>query len=164
MSDGKNRARAIGQKVALLGMDEDLLAEPLDPNPLWAWIAYQQARTRRAGVPEWVLQYLDRAAREVVEVALGGRPASRDRRPKAIAKALGLSPTGVGRKRDAFDTFALVLRDRSIAFEVRLSRKHGCTLEMAREQATRRHGVSASVVDRILRNERRTVRGRLIAR
>ncbi len=61
-------------------------------NPLYAWLAFQQARKHELAVPEWVLDYFLNSADNLLEIsgALG------DKTQAAITEALGLKTDGGG--------------------------------------------------------------------
>jgi len=59
-------------------------------NPLYAWEAYFLARKYKLGIPEWVLEYLDRTAFRLFE-----KPPKKDA-SRYIAKALNLHTRGKG--------------------------------------------------------------------
>jgi len=61
-------------------------------NPLYVWLAFQQARKLDLAVPEWVLDYLLNSADKLLKISgeLG------DKTQAAIAEALGLKTVGGG--------------------------------------------------------------------
>ncbi len=74
-------------------------------NPFLVWMAYQQCRLGGIPFPEWVLDYLDRAAGEINAIVLGWSEWSldhkeievtRDKLPRLVAKAFGFRTKGAG--------------------------------------------------------------------
>ena len=61
-------------------------------NPLYAWLAFQQARELDLAAPEWALDYLLKTADDLLEIS-GGLG---DTTQTAIAEALGLKIAGAG--------------------------------------------------------------------
>jgi hypothetical protein len=58
-----------------------------DKNPLRAWLAYRECRRHRLRIPTWTLEYFDRAADELAQLAAQIAPA----RSPAVMKALGMT-------------------------------------------------------------------------
>lgn len=61
-------------------------------NPLYAWLAFQQARKLDLAVPVWVLDYFDESADDLLKISGGLGNATQS----AIAEALGLKTAGAG--------------------------------------------------------------------
>ena len=61
-------------------------------NPLYAWLAFQQAHELDLVVPEWVLDYLLKTADDLLKISGGLGNATQS----AIAEALGLKTAGAG--------------------------------------------------------------------
>lgn len=87
-------------------------------NPLYAWLAYQQARKHDLAVPEWVLEYLDESADNLLVISgeLG------DKTQAAIAEALNLKTVGGGSQ---FTRFSDEERNRQIYRRVQELRQDG---------------------------------------
>ena len=61
-------------------------------NPLYAWLAFQQARGLGLPVPVWVLEYFLKTANNLLEISGGLGETTQT----AIAEALGLKTAGAG--------------------------------------------------------------------
>jgi hypothetical protein len=89
-----------------------------DRNPMHAWEAYQLARINKHDLPEWVLQYLDRAAEALIELrdgAADGNPPERE--AETVGKAIGF---GKRRGETGYLTgAAMLLRDLQMHFDVK---------------------------------------------
>lgn len=68
-------------------------------NPLYVWLAFQQARKLNFAVPQWVLNYFDETADNLLEIS-GGLG---DTTQAAIAEALGLKTDGGGSRFTRFN-------------------------------------------------------------
>jgi hypothetical protein len=85
-------------------------------NVMHAWAAYSMARVCGAPVPDWVLRYFDKAARNLLALSAEAQESGgRDLGPK-IAKALGLASVGAGSPLVAYhadwQTFGMNVRAR----------------------------------------------------
>jgi hypothetical protein len=138
---------------------EGLLAElslafQHDRNPMHAWEAYQIARVNEHDIPEWILQYLDRAAASLVllrDDAADGNPPERE--AHAVGKAIGF-----GKRRGEtgyLKAHAMFCRDLEIYFDLKdqidqkSSRYKTTNVKMiAVEEIAKKHGIDAATVRR----------------
>lgn len=65
-------------------------------NVMHAWAAYSLARVCDAPVPDWVLRYLDKAARNLLALSAEAQSSGGKHLGPKIAKALGLASAGAG--------------------------------------------------------------------
>ena len=113
-------------------------------NPMHVWEAYGVARQSQSAIPEWVLQYLDKARLGLiynVSDAIDDRKGGKDL-AAPIARALGLVADGRGTPFD-YDT-----RWWGYGRKVREFVRAGDKLQIARENAANFYGVSTSTVMR----------------
>ena len=73
-------------------------------NPIWAWLAYQRARTWGIPIPEWVLIYLDDASQK-----LWGAHS------RSVREALGFAYKGRGKR---YGQYLRTIRDHNLAVAV----------------------------------------------
>lgn len=110
-----------------------------DRNPLWAWIAYKQARDLGAAVPAWVLSYLDGVA-----AGLWGHGTS-------VRKALGFDFPGRGTR---YNQYLKAHRDMALAYAVaeeisaNVREKGRPFRETAYADVAKRYGLSVHTVKR----------------
>ena len=128
-------------------------------DPVFAWIAFEEARLSGLQTPTWVTDYLAVALRNLMR--LYNRPPQKRAIAQAISDALGFRAGGVvrtsflgayenagadGKKRGAYNPFKR--RDHfSIAFSVFKARDQKHKLLHAYEEAARHHGVSRKTAE-----------------
>jgi hypothetical protein len=129
-------------------------------NPVFAWRAYAECRHAGLAIPEWVLQYLDKPAREFCSWSMSGRVPSRlpglaDKRKKvdlgdALVSVLEMRPSA--RQRGPGNIFAEVFPDRDhrrlaggVYFRVR---RNGEPLKVAIPEVATEYKVSTKTVER----------------
>ena len=119
-------------------------------NPMHAWAAYSFARVAGEPIPDWVLGYLDLAARDLFKLAMEASAAGgKDLGPK-IAKALRLD--GKPRSGSPLATYHSNWKVLGVSVRDRMNRPdcEGRTDKEthAVEAVAAQHGVSASTVSR----------------
>lgn len=119
-----------------LGRQRDLYART--GNPWHAVRAYRDSRAAGVPVPEWVLEYLDRAFAAVDEASTG----------REIAQALALvdAKGGQGNGQRRAETQS---RNTEIVRTIQILRRRGCTLTEACEKEADRHGLEVETVEKI---------------
>lgn len=116
-------------------------------NPLYAWLAFQQARKLDLTVPEWILDYFLNSADNLLEIS--GELA--DKTQAAIAEALGLKTDGGGSQ---FKRFRDEERNRQIYRRVQELRQDPQFLSNKKinEMIAAEFGLSSGSVQKIFDN------------
>lgn len=121
-------------------------------NPIYAWRAYAACRSARLAIPEWVLGYLDRPAREFWYWSMDGRvPPQMKNLGEALVGALDMRPQGRkgGGPGNVFAEVFPDLDNRRRAIEVHFRvRRNGEQLKNAIPEVATAHKVSTSTVER----------------
>jgi len=126
-------------------------------NPLYAWTAYRQCRKAGAEIPQWVLEYLDWAAANLVRLS-ESLPEGKEVAP-SIAEGLRMKRPGKSGRRTVFTEF------RDLDETTGMGRKHIAATVMSRitkgykpdqaiEYAAKRYGISKSTVRRAWKDHR----------
>lgn len=118
-------------------------------NPIYAWRTYQNARGFGLPVPDEILEYLDEAAYDIVNIA--NDPPKPNIRPLAIAKALGLGKSGPGAD-SIFNEYKDRIHNKEIAIETYENLKQSEKEYIVFEEISQKHKISESTVRRIYKD------------
>lgn len=102
-------------------------------NPIHAWLAYRVARYLRVPIPDWVLEFLDGAAKAISSPGINRKEA---------AKAVGLSARGKGGRGTPSKRAKTHERKQAIVTMVQLFQRDGMLDELAWAEVGHRNGLS----------------------
>ena len=145
-----DRALPFGQRraIAVRCVQYHEAAYKESQNPLHAWRAYLYCRRFDLTIPQWVLQYLDRAALKFYTWSQPhGTPPAKAKVAPGIAEALELKRPGKSGRVNVFADYGNP-RDWGLALRASVAIADGWKPYLAFEKVAERFGVDASTVER----------------